>query len=533
MALPCRYLKMMDQRFPASQELLFKRSLQSHFVFPGYIGAVASAASAFRNLTRSSHDLSDPMLLVRSIAITFNIVMSLLAVMTLLARRWLHPINMEVTCIVSACALSVSFTMCSEWHVALIFGRDPHQAFGSEVETSESSLAFSMVSLSTFFGLLIPLRSHLSWAVHICGLGCFGAASLALGSPFPTGFPRLLLLIAYVGVTNWVGGFRIERHLRERWFAQRQVEKQKDLINKQHQAFSHLLNRLCDCLLHLGPDFKILKPNRNLNAMLFLGDEKTLQGCSFCDYLASNEDTDHFVAAMESGTSEDDLAGIIPLHLRDSQGREVLVHAYYSCFHDQEGSPYYVVGIVEAGEPTARGFLRNSHMTSGQASCIPDNHVSDNADSESELPLESVSGDELGEVSVTVEVNRSFNIISCTPGFTALSGPAGDRAPLADWVVDSWKFTRLIQSRVNQFAANNSLGELVLRTPNATRAGIEYVIEDCTLEALTVTDDSTNPAYDQFTLRLRLDQISQRVIRRPSRETKRIARSERQTRQGL
>eukprot|EP00404_Azadinium_spinosum_P033499 CAMPEP_0180572154 /NCGR_PEP_ID=MMETSP1037_2-20121125/9101_1 /TAXON_ID=632150 /ORGANISM="Azadinium spinosum, Strain 3D9" /LENGTH=81 /DNA_ID=CAMNT_0022589519 /DNA_START=112 /DNA_END=357 /DNA_ORIENTATION=- len=50
---------MMDQRFPASQELLFKRSLQSHFVFPGYIGAVASAASAFRNLGRSSHDLSD------------------------------------------------------------------------------------------------------------------------------------------------------------------------------------------------------------------------------------------------------------------------------------------------------------------------------------------------------------------------------------------------------------------------------------------------------------------------------------------
>jgi len=233
---------------------------------------------------------------------------------------------------------------------------------------------------------------------------------------------------------------------------------------------------------------------------------------------------------MESGMSEDDLAGIIPLHLRDSQGREVQVHAYYSCFHDQEGSPYYVVGIVEAGEPTARGFLRNSHMTSGQASCIPDNHVSDNADSESELPLESVSGDELGEVSVTVEVNRSFNIISCTPGFTALSGPAGDRAPLMDWVVDSWKFGALIQARVSNFIQHRDLGELVLRTPNATGAGIEYVIEDCRLEAVSCLDDPENPAYDKCTLRLRLGQISQRLRRRTRRETRRTASSERQSR---
>jgi len=547
MAFLCRYFKVIDQRFPARREILFKRSLESHFLFPGYVGAFGSTISASMNLSQSSIDLSDPLIALRDAAIIFNIAVSATAAMVLLMRNysaWFKSVNIELLSIVYACLLSVSYTVNSKWHLALLFGRDPHQVFGPDVVISEANMGFSIVCISTFFGMFLPLRSHLSWMVHACGLTCFGVVSFLAGSPYSKYFPRLVGILSGLAIMNWMGGFRIEQHLRERWVARCQVEKQKGLTEKQHQAFSHLLNRLCDCLVHLGSDFSILEPCPHLTAMLFHADASSLQGKCFCDYLSSAEDQARFIAVMSTGSSEEEPAGILPLHLKDSQRRDVQVHAYYTCFHDQEGSPYYVVGIVEARtrveateleeEP---GVLRNAQKTSGQVGMqgrpgtLSEEHASENSQSESELTLEFAQGDDLGEVALTVEVEDGFKIISCTPGFTALCGPAGDGADLCDEIVDGENFRRLVQKRVEDFVSKQDLGELVLRTPTTTSARSECVnvIHKCILESISVPQDRDYPEYQQYILRLRLEDIEQTLRRRRRWELGRNGKRKRKT----
>mmetsp|Transcript_63432 Transcript_63432/g.176486 ORF Transcript_63432/g.176486 Transcript_63432/m.176486 type:complete len:123 (+) Transcript_63432:1-369(+) len=90
--------------------------------------------------------------------------------------------------------------------------------------------------------------------------------------------------------------------------------------------------------------------------MLFLTDGKAREGSSFCDFIASEEDRNLFIVAMGNETSEEDIAGILPLHLIDSQRREVQVHVHYTSFQDQDDSRYHIIGIAEA--ETLQGVTR-------------------------------------------------------------------------------------------------------------------------------------------------------------------------------
>merc|ERR1712007_399444 len=98
-----------------------------------------------------------------------------------------------------------------------------------------------------------------------------------------------------------------------------------------------------------GPDLTIQGPCPKFAAMLFLPAGKALQGSRLSDCISTREDQDRFVAAMNKGASEEDPAGILRLHLKDSLDQEVQVHMYHTSFNDQDGSPHHIIGIVEAG----------------------------------------------------------------------------------------------------------------------------------------------------------------------------------------
>jgi len=316
------------------------------------------------------------------------------------------------------------------------------------------------------------------------------------------------LLIALSAMAVY-GGFQNESHLRKEWLGQRQIAKQKDLSEKQRWGFSHLLNRLCDCLLQLGPDLEILEPSPNLAAMLFLTHAQALQGTSFCTYMASDEDRRRFIEAMGKDTSEEEPAGIIPLRLRDTQSREFQVHAYYTSFHDNDGAPYHIIGVAEVGE---RDEVVQPVEELGVRHTAIERVISDESTG-SEITLESVAGSDFGEVSVTFDDSEENAIISCTSGFTALCGPTSDGVHLIDWVVDKERFSKVLQIAVNEFIYNChvDLGPLVLRTPSATRAGIEYVINECTLDAISsVHSDCDKNSEQRFALRIRLGNINRR-----------------------
>jgi len=316
-----------------------------------------------------------------------------------------------------------------------------------------------------------------------------------------------------------LGGVRNESHLRKEWLAKRQIVKQTDLSEKQRQCFLHLLNRLCDCLLHLGPSLEIMEPCPNLAAMLFHTSGTSLQGSSFCDYIASGVDQDRFIKAMREGTSEEDPTGILPLRLRDAASREVQVHVYYTSFHGQDDAPYHVIGINEAGalENNAHPVEKPGVCRNGSAAIEGARSVSSESSDgtfENELSLESVSGTDLGRISVTFDDSPELRIISCTPGFTALCGPTGDSPQLANWLTDPDSFSGHVQECVNCFDSARMVrfGCVALRTPNAATAGIKFLINECVLDSISCVDDDTSDV--RFVLRMTFNDIRQRRRKR-------------------
>jgi len=253
-----------------------------------------------------------------------------------------------------------------------------------------------------------------------------------------------------------LGGMRNDSHLRREWLAQRQIVKQSSISVAQRQGFLHLLRSFCDCLLHLGPDLEIMEPCPNLAAMLFLTDGRPLEGVRFCDFIASEEDRNLFVVAMGKETSEKDPAGILPLHLRDSQSREVQVHVHYTSFIDQDDARYRIIAVTEAeawqnaARPVEETGALHRGSTATERTSVASAESGSDA-SESDITLEPVAGPDLGEISVTFEADAGFTIISCTPGFTGLCGPVGVGPQLVDWTRGEEPFFVYAQVCANAF----------------------------------------------------------------------------------
>merc|ERR1712080_329867 len=82
-----------------------------------------------------------------------------------------------------------------------------------------------------------------------------------------------------------------------------------------------------------------------------------------------------------------------------------------------------------------------------------------------------------------------FSIQTCTPGFTALSGPLAVGQRLCDWLShdDSGKLTDWLQEIGN--AAGKACGGIIIRTPSSTRAGLEYIVDRVTIDQLSFADE--------------------------------------------
>jgi len=336
-------------------------------------------------------------------------------------------------------------------------------------------------------------------------------------------FPVLMFFLCCANAVSLFAGYRNESHLRKEWSGQRKIEKQTSISEKQQHAFKHLLHRMFDCMLQLGPNLEIVEPCPNLAAMLFLTNAQALQGSRFCDYIASREDQDSFVATLGKDISEDEPAGILPLHLRDTQSREVQVHVYYTSFHDQDDSLHHIIGIVEAGEregvanPVERPTNSVSRTTTRNS--LASSSESGDDRSESEITLQSVANSNLGEVSLTFGDTEGLTVISCTPGFTTLCGPIGDSPQLIDWIVDKDRFIGVVQIYVNSFcsAQDFDLGQVRLRTPSATSAGIEYLINECTVDAIRFAHGD-EPSDGRYTVQIGFRNIQRRSCKRRKRQ---------------
>jgi len=538
MALLVRFCKTLDQRFPASQECAFKQSLEPSFVVPMYTAAVASIAATLWSQWSLGGRVTDSVSLIIASKNICTVLLMLSIILALVLRRWIARrlgfIDLEY---VSAVLVPIGLTIWSlggKWYAAQLVGRDPRQFWGDWSGAGEINLVMKVIISTTFCCVLLPMRTHVSCAVSIFCISMFFVVTLTTSSPYPENVFVLMFYLCCSSGFLMIAGSRQESHLRKEWLAQRQIEKHVDISEKQRTGFAHLLDRLCDCLLQLGPNFEIMEPCPNLAAMLFIRNENQLQGTCFCDYIAVSEDRDSFVAAMDIISSEQGLSGVIAVRFRDGQSRQVKVHVFYTCFHDLDGSPYYIIGVVEAGaraevaepevactEPVEEVGLhdamsndalsRTTSRTTSSARLVPSEAEDETSHSESDMSLESISGSDFGDISVTID--DDCTIISCTPGFTALCGPIGDGLKLTEFVVDADRFSGFVQDHVNRFLFSKQFGDgdITVRTPSATSVGLEYVASDVAVNAISGQIDSLTAPF--CTLRISFQDIHQRARR--------------------
>jgi len=520
MAMLARFCSKMDQRFSADLEREFKQSLEPGFVSPIYIGAVLTSIGATWTQLNKSIDVDDYLSLFHAFKNMLLVLLSAISILAVTSRRWLarrlFHLDLELLVVTLGAVGIVVTVFGAAWYSAHLAGRDPLEVFGHRSAASEVMAIMVISTVTTATCLAMPLRSHLLWVLPMVGMCTFCVATALASSPYPQALPELLFYACALSGFSMLGGVRNESHLRKEWLAKRQIVKQTDLSEKQRQCFLHLLNRLCDCLLYLGPNLEILEPSPNMAAMLFISNGSSLQGNNFCDYIASGEDRDRFIETMES-SSQEDHAGILALHLRDVESREVQVHVYYTSFHGQDNSRCHIVGIAEAGasegvaEAPPERSVRHSAPTTTERPSITSE--SSDQSSESQLTLESVSGAEFNEIAVTIESGPGLSIISCTPGFTSLCGPIGNNAQFADWLFDRVSFERSVQDYVNAFH-NSSLvlGEIVMRLPTAANVGIVCVINECAVDSISTiyNDDGAGVAY---AIRMRFNGVRQAVYK--------------------
>jgi len=387
--------------------------------------------------------------------------------------------------------------------------------------SEELEVVMVLTFMITLACVVFPIRSHVLWLFPTFGIGFFCSLTYVASSPWDETLPKIVGYLCVMSVVAVWGGFRKEAYLRKEWLAQQEVEKQMDISEMHRQGFSHLLHRMSDCLLLLGPELEILDACPRLTAMLMLDGKKKVQGTFFSDYFASGHDRDSFVAAMGRDISETEPSGIMPLHLKDSCCRDVQVHAYYTSFYTKDGSRSFIVGIVEAEErkildavaPLAPPDKAERGLMCSLDGEGPLSSVSGSGDS-SVLSLHTI-GDDVGEISIVLSCHPGNRVMSCSPGFTALCGAPCGGVQFEDWLVNSSDLAAFIDEGVQDFIDNSLFAEkLVLRIPGSTR---DYIAGETTMDCITYT--GMDAAQDQqFTVRLRLEAL--RTRRKPKEKKK-------------
>mmetsp|Transcript_94629 Transcript_94629/g.203133 ORF Transcript_94629/g.203133 Transcript_94629/m.203133 type:complete len:665 (-) Transcript_94629:108-2102(-) len=510
MAMLARYVELLDQRFPQSQEKEFVQSFQWYFAaFAIFWGSGMTAGWVYSAL-HWEFDFNEPYRGFLSALFIVDLIVPVGSMILIALRHfpgWFRSFNLEYLAVICTCYGFVSTACGTKWYSACLFGRDPYGEWGPQVAGSANFLGLHVMAYPAMICLLLPMRSNMSWMVTTFGLILYLCVTFVASQPFPFyALHNSMIVVCMIGTVQ-LGGIRNEFYSRQRWLSDRQVQKHMDLSEKERQGFFHLLMRLCDCLIQLGSDFKIKAPSPNLQAMLFLND--TLQGACFCDLLASAEDRHRFIAAVGKGMTEEEHAGLMPLHLRDALAREVQVHVYYTSYTDEADDPCHIVGIIEApGREEAVGPLP-VNTTIARQIAVSGSHLDESSDSDSELTLESVTGPDLGEIAVTFDDSQGFKLRSCTQGFKSLYGADADNVHFLDCLKGldmQADFTDYIQNCVRDFRDAGHLSEVVLRKPKGTCAAVECAVYECVVVAVWFHQDSeANAVFSAEQCRIQID----------------------------
>lgn len=158
----------------------------------------------------------------------------------------------------------------------------------------------------------------------------------------------------------------------------------------QLRAVSNVLGLLCDAVVHLGPELRIVAPAPKLVALLNTASRPNAYlGENFEDFIASDEDRCRVKQVLNKSSTMDIsdspfVANVLQIGMRDASGIAFKVELFHTWFQSVDGQTRYVVGMNEVGERLHQEPMPSTNQT-WMNSDLPEQSVSDTSASEQSL----------------------------------------------------------------------------------------------------------------------------------------------------
>lgn len=418
----------------------------------------------------------------------------------------------------------------------------------SELVYRGGSLASARFFASIFLGNA-PLATAVNFTVttyevyryrqlfHIGASGCLDTAFVTLTPSVQFYFIRECVMVASITLCTWLAAAFTRAQVRAALAA---------MTSAQAETTAHrLLSAMCDAVVKLGPDLRLLAPSPKLAALLLRPHMRDgFCGGSLLDLVCADDRESvrsHLGGGPACGAEglppqrePPEVAPTFGARFRDANGSQVPVQLYYSRFSDCHHPACCVVGIRECEEAGGRavpdcvapGVARQdlppgptrigaALSGSGSGSASPSgsalSFAVDDADVESG-----------GEITVWVDCfTDELDILQCSPSFAALGGRSSLGVGLLPWFVDHKDFKEWVQDTVNMALSQDPVDltprRMTLRPPGMTDgAQVMEFSAECSLRL-----DAVNPPCceasreaDHFPLCVALGGVARRNRRR-------------------
>jgi len=240
----------------------------------------------------------------------------------------------------------------------------------------------------------------------------------------------------------------------------------------QSRAVSNIIEALCDCIVDLGPDFRIVKPSPKLEQLFDSGGTQgnAFHGVAFVDFLADEKEKERFCKALSTSSSMMEKSHVTELgqetalmHIRlcSSSGTPFDTTMVHTCFQDESGHTRYIVGIIETAERLHDSRVAEEGVyiscMEEMFKCISKARHLDSHDSIDKRKLNTNSSyfstatsSRMRDVVIEFEAMAPCQILWASPAAQELMGISefGDE-PFCEFILDKEAFQWWMQDRVN------------------------------------------------------------------------------------
>lgn len=315
------------------------------------------------------------------------------------------------------------------------------------------------------------------------------------------------------------GSYKIEAHLRQQWLAHRKIGMQQILMESQYEGVCRILNIVCDCILRIDSDGKILEPSARFAAILMQAGNHNLEGTCIYDYMADEAQIKVFKEMVIGSGSQS--AGMVHLTLKDVYGTVFSSDVYHTrTVHNKDIE--YLVGIVENRPrepyPMHNPSANDDSLSSGGTALVLGRLAEEVEEGGSSSVGSTGSGTfDVEEVAVEflADAEAGFPILSWSPGFASLIGQISEMQKLSRLLIHGEKkWNGCVQDMVNafnNFCQNVIVDDLTIRKP---RSDIVYRIDATSLDFVGVRLSPEGDDDFDIVIRMVLDGIHRRRSRR-------------------